>query len=184
MIGTYGPVTLSCADIRAFFAPSNRFILAGNRNYDFGRHARQPGETMLINIPLTIAPLIVYNITVFGLFGELPGDPWSIPVFTLQMVSGARWTMVMGDLMVTAGLVLLFVEILKATRTTTGSIADHVLSTVVFIIYLVEFLTIREAASSVFFILMVIALVDVIAGFTVTIRGARRDFAVGPGEHL
>jgi len=139
---------------------------------------------MLINIPLTIAPLIVYNIIAFGLFGDMPGDSWSIPIFTMQMVSGARWTMVMGDLMIVAGLVLLFIEILKATRTSSGSIADHVLSTVVFIIYLVEFLTVREAASSVFFILLTIALVDVVAGFAVTIRGARRDFAMGPGDHL
>jgi hypothetical protein len=48
----------------------------------------------------------------------------------------------------------------------------------VFVAYLVEFLQVRSAAHSVFFILMVITFVDVIAGFSVTIRSAVRDVSV------
>ena len=84
---------------------------------------------MLVNIPLTIIPLIVYNIIAFGVLGAFPGDPWVAPVFTVEMISDARWTMVVGDLMVAAAIVFLFFEILKATRTTSGSIIDHGLST-------------------------------------------------------
>ena len=68
-----------------------------------------------------------------------------------------------------------------------GPVADSFgrrLSTLVFIAYLVEFLTVREAATSVFFILMCVTLVDVIAGFSITITGARRDFGVSNGDHL
>ena len=138
---------------------------------------------MLFTIPLSIIPLIVYNIIAFGLLGAFPGDPWTNPVFTLEMVSGARWTMVIGDLMITVAIVLLFFEILKATRTGASSIIDHMLSTVVFIIYLVEFLLVAEAAQSTFFILMTISLIDVVAGFSVTIRSARRDMSIGhPGD--
>ena len=50
-----------------------------------------------------------------------------------------------------------------------------------FVICLIEFLTVKEAATSVFFIIMFIALIDVIAGFSVTIRAARRDLNVGAG---
>ena len=138
---------------------------------------------MLFTIPLSIIPLIVYNIIAFGLLGAFPGDPWTNPVFTLEMVSGARWTMVIGDLMITVAIVLLFFEILKATRTGASSIIDHMLSTVVFIVYLVEFLLVAEAARSTFFILMTISLIDVVAGFSVTIRSARRDMSIGhPGD--
>ena len=137
---------------------------------------------MLLNIPLTIAPLIVYNMVVFGFFGDISGqgDPWFQEIFTVEMVSGARWSLVLGDLMIIAGMVLLFFEILKATRTGPGSIIDHLLSTVVFAVYLVEFLIVREAAHSIFFILMIIAVIDVVGGFSITIRGARRDFGIGP----
>ncbi|MEM8813688.1 MAG: hypothetical protein AAGF59_13825 [Pseudomonadota bacterium] len=133
---------------------------------------------------MTIAPLIVYNLVVFGFLGDTAGqgDPWFQPIFTVEMVSGARWTLFLGDLLVIAGMVLLFFEILKATRTGPGSIVDHLLSTFVFTIYLVEFLVVPQAAHSIFFTLMVIALIDVVGGFSIAIRGARRDFAVGPGD--
>ncbi|BBE73133.1 hypothetical protein [Oharaeibacter diazotrophicus] len=134
---------------------------------------------MLFTIPLTIVPLIAYNLFAWGLFGAGGGDPWLAPLFTVEMLSGARFTMTSGDLMLVIGIVLLFVEILKATRTGNASLADHVLSMLVFVAYLVEFLIAAPAAHSVFVILTVIAFVDVVAGFTITIRGARRDIGWG-----
>ncbi len=139
---------------------------------------------MLLNFPLLIVPVIVYNIFAFtgGGAPELAGtDIWSAPVISVAMVSGVSWTMTVGDLLLLAALVLLFLEILKATRTGPGAIVDHLLSTAVFIACLVQFLLFAEAATSTFFLLMAMTLVDVIAGFSVTIRSARRDFGVGPG---
>ena len=83
--------------------------------------------------------------------------------------------------MICMGLFLLFFEIIKATRVGANTIIDHLLSTFVFIAFLVEFLLVEGAAHSVFFILMMIALVDVLAGFTVSIRSATRDVNVGRG---
>ncbi len=133
---------------------------------------------MLGMIPLTAIPLIIYNLLAFGPFGG-GGDPWLQPLFTVEMLSGARFTLTSGDLLVIAGIVALFVEILKATRTGNASLADHVLSMLVFVIYLVEFLIAAPAAHSVFVILTVIAFIDVVAGFSITIRGARRDVGWG-----
>ena len=139
---------------------------------------------MLLNFPLLIVPVIVYNIFAFTGAGspELAGAAvWGAPVFSITMVSGVIWTMTMGDLLVLLALALLFVEILKATRTGPGTIIDHLLSTAVFIVCLVQFLLFAEAATSTFFLLTAMVLIDVIAGFSVTIRSARRDFGVGPG---
>lgn len=136
---------------------------------------------MFFNIPLTLAPLLVYDLQLFGVFGAPTGDPWTTPVFTVSMVSDARFTLLFGDLLIVAGLVCLFVEIVKATRTSAPTIVDHAMSLVAFVLYLVEFLTVRGAATSVFFILMVIAAIDVVGGFTITIRGARRDFGFDRG---
>jgi predicted Co/Zn/Cd cation transporter (cation efflux family) len=66
----------------------------------------------------------------------------------------------------------------KSTRTTNASVMDHLLSTFVFVAFLVEFLLVKGAAHSVFFTLMVIALVDVLAGFSVSMRAANRDINV------
>jgi hypothetical protein len=64
---------------------------------------------------------------------------------------------------------------MKSTRTSNASVVDHLLSTFVFVAYLVEFLLVERAAHSVFFILMVIAMIDLIAGFSISIRAAGRD---------
>lgn len=132
---------------------------------------------MLANIPLMIIPLVVYNLQIF--LGN--ANIWPQNMFTVNMISGEAWTMTVGDLMVCAGLLLLFFEILKATRISATSIVDHLLSTFVFIAYLVEFLLVPQAAHTVFFLLMVIALVDVLAGFSVSIRSATRDVTFGSG---
>ena len=136
---------------------------------------------MLTNVPLMIVPFIVYNIVALGLIGDGGAAAWSVQVLDLDMISGAKWIMSLGDVMVTLGLLLLFFEIMKATRIGADSIIDHLLSTFVFIFYLVEFLLVQSAATSVFFILMVITFVDVIAGFSVSIRSATRDVSVGNG---
>ena len=53
----------------------------------------------------------------------------------------------------------------------------------VFMAYLIEFLVLRQAATSVFFILLAIALIDVAAGFSIAISGARRDVSFGHEDH-
>jgi hypothetical protein len=95
------------------------------------------------------------------------------------MISDANWTLTLGDLVVLITLVLLFVELIKATRTGGSSIVDHALSTILFVFCLVEFLLVPQAATSVFFFIMMVTMIDVVAGFSITIRAARRDFGFG-----
>ncbi len=136
---------------------------------------------MITNVPLMVVPLIVYNLVLFGLLGTNIQSPWDDPIFTLDMISGATWIMTLGDLMIALGLVLLFFEILKATRVGTNSIVDHLLSTFIFVAFLVEFLLVQDAATAVFFLLMMMTMIDVLAGFSVSIRAATRDVAIGGG---
>ena len=57
--------------------------------------------------------------------------------------------------------------------------SEHGLSMIVFIACIVEFLLVPQAATSVFFLIMVATAIDVVAGFTIGIRVARRDLAIG-----
>jgi O-antigen ligase len=98
---------------------------------------------------------------------------------SVGVISGATWTLTVGDFVTIVTLVLLFVELIKATRTGGSSIVDHALSMILFMVCLVEFLVVRQAATSVFFFILVVTLIDVIAGFSITIRAARRDFGFG-----
>lgn len=123
--------------------------------------------------PLLLLPLIIYNVVAFGLFGIAPA--WTAPVFTIDMVSGAQWSLTSGDLLLLSALVLLFIEVIKSTRTHLHSIMDHGFSTLVFALYLIEFLIIPAAATSLFFGCLVMSLIDLIAGFIISIRAAGRD---------
>jgi hypothetical protein len=128
----------------------------------------------MAHLPLMIVPLILYNLGLVGLFGS-GGNPWSGVLFSLPMLSGGTWSMTLADLMIVIALVLLFVELVKSTRTSNASLVDHLLSTLVFVLFLVEFLLVQGAATSLFFVLMFIAFVDVLAGFSVSLRAASRD---------
>jgi hypothetical protein len=136
---------------------------------------------MLTAIPLTIIPLIVYNIVAVIFPEATPGVTWTSELFGVTMVSGARWALTLGDVMVALGIACLFFEVMKSGRTGSATIANHMLSTIVLIVYIIEFILVYAAATSVFLILTLIALFDVIAGFTITIRTASRDVTYNPG---
>ena len=124
--------------------------------------------------PLMILPFVVYNLVVFTLFGANPVN-WGAGLFAVPMPSGMPWAVSAGDFLLVVGIVCLFVEVLKSTNSGRSSIAEHMLSMVVFVLFLIEFLIVGAASSSVFFLLMVMSLIDVVAGFTVSITSANRD---------
>ena len=143
-----------------------------NQAYVAPVRLRRPSWTLLI--PLLIVPLVLYNFIALVFFHSTPAG-WSNQLFAIFMASGAPWVLTLGDLLVVVGLVCLFFEIMKSTRTGKSSIIEHILSTGVFIIFLIEFILLGAAASSTFFILMVMSLIDVIAGFSVSLSAAERD---------
>jgi hypothetical protein len=133
-------------------------------------------------LPLMVIPLILYNaIVVFAGSGPATG-PLGAQIFALPMLRGATWVFTWGDLILLLTYFVLFSELVKATYTSSISLVDHGLSMLVFIACLVEFLTVNQAATSVFFLVMVASLIDVVAGFTIGIRVARRDLTIG-AEH-
>ncbi|MCC4294005.1 hypothetical protein [Brevundimonas aurantiaca] len=136
---------------------------------------------MLIAIPLLLIPVVLYNIVV--LFGADGNGGMSQadallrdPLFSIPMTSGAQWNVGSGDLILFVGLILLFFELVKSTSSQRVAIVNHALSMVLFIIVLVEFLLIRGFATSTFFLIVVMILLDVLAGFIVTIIASRKDF--------
>lgn len=134
---------------------------------------------MLSAIPLLIIPFILYNLGLVLSSRAEAGDIWTNELFSIPMMSGGVWTMTLGDALIVVTLIFLFIEIVKSTRTSNASIVDHLLSTFVFVAFLVEFLLVKGAAHHIFFTLMVITLVDVLAGFSVSLRSAGRDVNFG-----
>lgn len=130
-------------------------------------------------IPLLVFSFLLYNLIVMSMGVEGLGGAI---INKLRLLSGGEWTFTWGDLILLVTLVLLFIEIVKATFTSTSTLIDHALSMIVFVAILVEFLMVPQAATSIFFLILVASLIDVIAGYTIGIRVARRDLNIGADQ--
>jgi hypothetical protein len=128
----------------------------------------------LIGFPLLLVPFVLYNLFAF-LFGV---TDWNGPIFSIHLISGGEWKIGWGDLLIALAILLLYVEIVKSARIGSRGIMEHMLSMLLFIGMIVEFLMVDRAASSTFFLLMVAEFVDVVGGFTVSVRTAQRDIGI------
>src|SRR5580704_18330214 len=131
----------------------------------------------VLGFPLLLLPFVIYNMIAF-----LTGVSWTAPVTTVHMMSGKDWVLTWEDILIAFAIFLLWIEIIKSTRIGPRGVMDHILAMALFIGMLVEFLLVQQAGTSTFFLLMVIALVDVLAGFIVGMRSAARQIEIeGPG---
>ncbi len=132
----------------------------------------------VLGFPLLLVPFAIYNMIAF----LTPGVSWTAPVTTVHMMSGQDWVLTWEDILIAFAIFLLWVEIIKSTRIGMRSVMDHILAMALFVAMLVEFLLVQRAGTSTFFLLMIIGLVDVLAGFIVSVRSATRQIEVeGPG---
>ncbi|MGV9007767.1 MAG: hypothetical protein ACOH1H_13635 [Brevundimonas sp.] len=141
---------------------------------------------MLIALPLLLIPVVIYNIVVLsgmmGSAGAVQADAvLRDAMFSIPMASGASWDVSVGDLVLFLALILLFFELLKSTSSQKVAIVNHALSMILFVACLVEFLLMKGFATSTFFLIVVMVMLDVLAGFIVTIISARKDLDFGGG---
>jgi hypothetical protein len=141
---------------------------------------------MLLAIPLLFIPVVIYAIIIgFGVLGSggvaaaevALGDP----LFSISMVSGTAWNVGTGDLILFLSLILLFFELLKSTSSQKVAIVNHALSMILFVFCLVAFLLFKGFATSTFFLILTMVMLDVLAGFIVTIISARKDLDFASG---
>ena len=97
----------------------------------------------------------------------------------ITLISTDRWSFRVGDAFLIVSLVLLFVEVVKATRTTTKELINHVLSMLTFVIALILFITVKGFATSTFLLMTFMTLFDVIAGYTISVVAAEHDLGMG-----
>lgn len=133
-------------------------------------------------VPLLVFPLVFYNLVVLTGIAPAPvGDWMTQAIFRVGMFSGDSWGVSFADVFTGLSLLLLFVEIVKATRTDAMSIVNHGLSMMLSVVCIIQFVTISGFSNSVFFLLTLMTVLDVVAGFTITIVAAKRDFGSSGG---
>src|SRR5262249_8903210 len=142
--------------------------------------SRQMRFVMRGATPLLIISIILYNLLTFGeritLGTNFAGmDPILAQHFGFTMFSGDVWNFSIGDGFILISLIFLFVEAVKATRTTSVEILGLSLDMAAFVVALVEFIVLKGFGTSTFFLITVMCLFSVMAGFTISIVAAKRD---------
>jgi hypothetical protein len=134
--------------------------------------------------PLLLLAVIFYNLLALGggMAAGMDVAAFLNQGFAVTLPSTEVWRFTWSDLFVAVSLSLLFLEMVKATRTGRGEILNHAFSTLTFVAALVEFLLLKGVATSAFFLLTLMTLFDVVAGYTISIVAARRDLMVPTGD--
>ncbi len=133
--------------------------------------------SLLASIPLLTIPLVIFNLMLL-INGAATSAVLSSTMFSGTLFSGAVFTLTVGDFLVILGVILLYFELLKSTRFSTASTVEHMVSMLVFIVFLIEFITVEGLGNAPFLVITLLALIDVLSGFTVSISTARRDVGI------
>jgi hypothetical protein len=120
----------------------------------------------MVGFPLLLIPLAIYNIIVF----LMPGVTLAEPLIRLTLVSGAEWQVDLSDILLALGIVLLLFEVIKGARPGAKFLTDHLLSLIVFGAAAAEFLLWPRFATSTFFLLALLSLVDFLTGIALRAR--------------
>lgn len=130
----------------------------------------------MVGFPLLLIPLAIYNIIVF----LMPGVSFAEPLVTLPLMSGAPWPITLSDGLLALGILMLLLEVMKGARPGAKYLTDHLLSLIVFGGAFAEFLLWPRFASSTYFLLALLALVDFLSGVALRVqRGAPATMASG-----
>jgi hypothetical protein len=132
----------------------------------------------MVGFPLLLIPLAIYNIIVF----LMPGLSFAEPLVTVPLTSGAPWPVTLSDGLLALGILMLLLEVMKGARPGAKYLTDHLLSLIVFGAAIAEFLLWPRFASSTYFLLVLLALVDFLSGVALRVqRGVPAAAASGRG---
>lgn len=130
----------------------------------------------MIGFPLLLIPLTIYNIVVF----LMQGVSFDAPLLAVKLMSGKTWTATFSDGLLALGMLLLIFEMIRAAKPGAKYFTDHFLSLLVFAGAAAEFVLLPQFATSTFFLLTTLALVDFLA--SVAIRTRRSANAQAPAK--
>jgi len=121
----------------------------------------------MVGFPLLLVPFAIYNIIAF----LMPSVSFTDPLVRLRLVSGAEWPIALSDVLLTLGILLLLLEVMKGARAGGKYLTDHLLSLLVFGGSAAEFVLWPKFGTSTYFLLVLLAMVDFLSG--IVLRGRR-----------
>lgn len=123
---------------------------------------------------VTAFPVLAIVIAAYLLMASGGSMMIDADAYSMTLMSGAEMTLRGGDFFVIAGLVALVVDVLKLRGAGRPSNLQHGLAIATFLVALNGLAMFDFAATATFFLLMVMTLLLVLAGFIATVLGLRR----------
>src|SRR5437764_1122692 len=127
----------------------------------------------LIAFPLLLIPFALYNIVAF-----LLNMPFTDTVFAVPLMEGHSLPVTTGDLLVIIGMLLIYIEVLKAARFVSKGAMDHVLAFILLAAMTAELVLVPPAATSTLLMLTVLGFVDLVIGLSFVGRGKPRAIMI------
>jgi hypothetical protein len=120
----------------------------------------------MVSFPLLLIPLAIYNIIAF----LMPTVSFGVVLIPVPMISGVEWQVTLSDILIALGVLLLLLEVVKGARPGAKYLIDHLLSFILFAAAAAEFVMLRQFATSTFFLLTLLAMVEFFAGIALRAR--------------
>ncbi|WP_148663599.1 hypothetical protein [Bosea vaviloviae] len=131
---------------------------------------------------LRFFPFMVLAVLVYAVVIAVMGQPLGREVLGFGLPSGVRFSLTVSELLLFVATIVLFFEVMNAASAKTNSILNHGLSMLVFLACFIAFLLLPAFGTGTFLIITLMCLVDVIAGYSISILTARRDMTFGAQE--
>lgn len=124
-------------------------------------------------IPLLLIPVLLYSLIALPA-GANAGLAMASKFFALPLASKTSMVVTWGHFIIVVSTIILFMEILKSTVPSSAQLVDNGLSVVVFIFVFILWLLVRPYGTAEFFIIVLMCLLDFLAGSVIMTRVSQR----------
>lgn len=123
--------------------------------------------------PLLLLPALLYAMIAIPA-GDGVAEIMKSQAFAMPLASTAQWVVTWGHLIVMFSVIILFVEILKSTTPSAAQMVDNGLAVGLFIVSFVLWLLVRPFGTTEFLIIVLMCLLDFLAGSVIMTRVSQR----------
>lgn len=123
--------------------------------------------------PLLLLPVLLYTMIALPA-GANVAEAMASQAFAMPLASSALWIVTWGHVIIIFSVLVLFVEILKSTTPSSAQMIDNGLAVALFILALVLWLLVGPFGTTEFFIIMLMCLLDFLAGSVIMTRVSQR----------
>lgn len=127
------------------------------------------------SIPLLTLPTLIYALMAIPMSVEDVRAALDTVIFNAALPSGDVWSAQWGHVLTSGAAVLLMIEIVKSARAATSSLVENALALLLFTLQLIFFLLVGGFGATYFAAIMIMTLIDFMAGAMVMIYATRRD---------